>query len=148
MKYVLAYGLVVLLGRFCFKLGAVLVAIPVVGCLARAPERLRGVVAGILSGLGGVAAAVAFGYYIFRLLIGSNAFGPLPLLTATLPLVITIGNDLALAGQLFVSLTKFIQLGHVPEGTEGMAVGVRFKAIGAILGVVLTLLWFFFVHEG
>ena len=107
MKYVLAYGLVIVLVNFCFALGAVLTTIVFTAILSRAPERLRGFVAGILSGLGGVAAAVAFGYYLFRLILGPDAFDLLPLLAASLPLVITIRNDLVLARQLSDSLIKF-----------------------------------------
>ncbi len=151
MKYVLAYGLVIVLVRVCFWLGTVLVGFAAAGCLAWASEQLRGVVAGILSGLGGVAAAVGFGCFMFRLILGSGAFGLLPLLAATVSLIIPIRKDLAQARLLSDDVTKIDRLlsGHVPavfNDFAGIAVGVKFRVVGSILGVVLTFLWFFLVE--
>lgn len=148
MKYILAYGLVIVLVRFCFTLGTLLVAFPIAGCLAWAPERLRGVVAGILSGLGGVAAAVAFGYFMFRLILGSSAFGLLPLLAATVPLIIPIRKDLAQSRLLSDDLTKLRHVPAVQNDFIAITVGVNFRVVGSILGLVLTFLWFFLVHAG
>jgi hypothetical protein len=93
MRYVLAYGLVVALVQFCLTLGTLLVAFLASGCLAWSPERLRGVIAGTLSGIGGIAAAVAFGYFVFRLILGSSEFNLISLLASTIPLLIPIYKD-------------------------------------------------------
>jgi hypothetical protein len=154
MKYIIAYGLVTVLARFCYWLGTLLVAFPVAGCLAWASERLRGVVAGVLSGLGGVAASFAFGRFVFRQIFGSSAFGLLPLLAATVPLVIPISKELAQSRLLSHDVTKLRQLlRDQPAAVQdnvapvAIAVGVKFRVFGAIVGLVLAFLWLFFVHE-
>lgn len=160
MKYFIAYFLVIILARFCFWFGSVLVGFPVAGCLARASEQIRGVVAGVLSGLAGVAASFAFGYYIFRFMLGSSAFGLFPLLAATVPLIFPLRNDLARSQLLSDDVTR---LRHLLEGQPGtpqdkegvftniapvaMAVGCKFRVIGAVLGIVLAFLWLFFLNE-
>jgi hypothetical protein len=154
MKYVTAYAIVIVLARFCYWLGTLFVAFLVAGCLARASECLRGVVAGVLSGLGGVAASVAFGYFIFRLFFASSAFGLFPLLAATVPLVVPINKDLAQSRLLSDDVTKLRHLlRDQPAAVQdnvaavAMAVGVKFRVVGAIVGIVLAFLWLFIVHE-
>ena len=147
MRYILAYGLVIVLAPFCLTLGKLLVTFVVAGCLAWTPERLRGVVAGTIAGLGGVAAAVAFGYFMFRLILGSGAFELIPLLASTIPLIIPILKDLTKARLLSDDLTKLRHLPAVQEDFVAIAVGVKFTVVGYILGLVLTFIWFFFAHE-
>jgi len=160
MKYVIAYGLVIVLARICFWFGMLLVGFPVSGCLAKASEQLRGVVAGVLSGLGGVAASVAFGYLIFHSFFDSSAFSIFPLLAATVPLVIPIRKDLDQSQLLSDDVTKFRELLQTQPGTvqekEGalrnvapvaMAVGCKFRVIGAVIGIVLAFIWILFLHE-
>lgn len=154
MKYVLAYGLVIVLARLCYWFGTLLITLPVAGCLAKASERLRGVVAGVLSGLGGVAASVAFGYFVFRLIFDSSAFGLFPLLAATVPLVIPIRKEFAQSRLLSEDVNKLRHLlRDQPAAVQdnvapvAIAVGVKFRVVGAILGLVLAFLWLFFVHE-
>jgi hypothetical protein len=154
MKFVISYGLVIVLARFCYWLGTLLVAFPVAGCLAKASEQLRGVVAGVLSGLGGVAASCVFGYFLFRLMFDPSAFSLFPLLAATVPLVIPIRKDFAQSQVLSDDVTKLRHaLRDQPAAVQNsvapvaMAVGTRFRAVGAILGVVLAFIWLFLVHE-
>lgn len=150
MKFIIAYVLVIVLARFSYFLGTSLVTIPVALCLAKASSgQLRGVVTGVLSGLGGVAASCAFGYFLFRLMRDSSAFSLFPLLAATVPLAIPILKDLAQAQLLSDDLAK---LGHILDQSAMQdevtkAVGVRFRAVGAIVGVVLAFIWLFLVHE-
>jgi hypothetical protein len=147
VRYVLAYGLVIVLVQFCSMLGTILVTMPVAGCLAWAPARLRGVVAGTCSGLGGVAAAVAFGYFVFRLILGPGAFTLLPLLASTVPLIIPILKDLAKSRLLHDDLTNIRhKFGRELGFGVDIAAGVRFRAVGYILGLTLTFAWFFFAH--
>jgi hypothetical protein len=154
MKYVIAYGLVIVFARFCYWLGTLLVTLLVAGCLAKASERLRGVVAGVLSGLGGVAASVAFGYFLFHLVFDPSAFGLFPLLAATIPLAIPIRKELAQSRLLSDDVTKLQHLlRDQPAAIQdnvapvAIAVGVKFRVVGAILGLVLAFLWLFLVHE-
>ncbi|HTR41943.1 MAG TPA: hypothetical protein VMH87_10045, partial [Pseudomonadales bacterium] len=160
MKPVIAYILVIVLASPCFYLGAVLAAIPVAGCLARASEQFRGVVAGVFSGFGGVAASVALGYFVFRSMFDSSAFGLFPLLAATIPLIFPVRSDLAKSQLLFNDAAKLrevlqSQSGTVQEkenivknmGTMAMAVGCKFRVIGAAIGVILAFLWLFFWHK-
>ena len=154
MKFVIAYCLVIVLARFCYWLGTLLVGFPVAGCLAKASEQLRGVVAGVLSGFGGVAASSSFGYFIFRLVFDPSAFSFFPLLAATVPLVIPIHKDLAQSQLLSDDVIKIRHLlrdqtAAVQDSVTpvAMAVGARFRAVGAILGIVLAFIWLFFVRE-
>ena len=149
IRYVLAYGLIILLGRFCFTLGTLLVSFPVSGCFAWAPQRLRGVVAGTLSGLGGVAAAVAFAYFTFRLILGSNTFGLFPLLAVTVPLIVPTRKKLIQARLLADDVTR-MRKRNMPAAAQpvDMAVGVKFQVIGSIAGLVITFVWFLITAIG
>jgi hypothetical protein len=141
MKYILAYGLVIILAQFCLTLGTLIVAFAVSGALAWAPERFRGVVAGTLSGIGGVTAAVAFGYFVFRLILGSSEFNLISLLASAIPLLIPIYNDFTKSREL--TATEAFQRGMFVDVT----VGAQFKVVGYVLGLVLSFLWFFFMYE-
>ena len=66
MRNVIAYVLVILLARVCYWFGTVITAFPIAGVLAKASDQIRGIIAGFLCGLGGVAASVAFSYFAFR----------------------------------------------------------------------------------
>lgn len=152
MKFIIAYVLVIVLARFCYFLGTSLVTIPVALCLAKASSgQLRGVVTGVLSGLGGVAASCAFGYFLFRLMFDSNAFSLFPFLAATVPLVIPICKDFAHSQVLSDDVTKLRHaLRNQPPALQDSitkAVGVRSRAVGAIVGVVLAFIWLFLVRE-
>jgi hypothetical protein len=144
VRYLLAYGLVIVLVQVCSMLGTILVTMPVAGCLGWAPARLRGVVAGTCSGLGGVAAAVAFGYFVFRLILGPGAFTLLPLLASTVPLIIPILKDLAESRRLHDNIRN--KFGRELGFGVDIAAGVRFRAVGYIVGLALTFTWFFFAH--
>ena len=147
IRYVLAYGLIILLGRFCFTLGTLLVGFPVSGCFAWAPQRLRGVVAGTLSGLGGVAAAVAFAYFTFRLILGSNTFGLFPLVAVTVPLIVPIRKKLIKARLLADDVTRMRNMPAAAQPVD-MAVGVKFQVIGSIAGLAITFVWFLITAIG
>jgi hypothetical protein len=149
MKYAAAYVIVILLARFLYWLGSVVVGFPVSGCLAKAPERVRGVIAGFLSGLGGVAAVVLGGYEVFLLLIGEGAFGLFPLVATVAPLIIPLRKDLATAGSLSESGVRMRELlaaasREVQDDLSHVAtsVGLKFRVAGAVLGVALVIIWF------
>lgn len=95
MGTVVAYVLVILLASFCLTAGVWLGGFLIVLSLAWAPVSLRTKVAGFCGGVVGVAAAIAFGYGIFRLLAGPASFSLGPFLASTLPLLVVIWNDTA-----------------------------------------------------
>ena len=90
----IAYLLVVPLVQFCLTAGVWLVGFPVALLFAWAPISLRTAVAGMIGGIAGVGLAVAFGFGVFRLLVGSNSFTLGPFLASTVPLLLPIWNDL------------------------------------------------------
>ena len=94
MSTVIAYVLVVPLVQFCLTTGVFLVGFPVALLLAWAPISLRTKVAGVIGGVAGVALAVAFGYGVFRLLVGPDSFTWGAFLASTVPLLPPIWNDL------------------------------------------------------
>jgi hypothetical protein len=151
-KLIIAYGLVIVLANVWHFIGTLPVSFVVAGCLAKASQRVRGVVAGVLSGLGGVAASVAVGYFVFRLMFGSNAFSLFPLLAATVPLLISIRKDFAKSRLLFADIANSRHVFRNPAVEDrlpfvNMAVGVRFRAVGTILGVALAVVWLFTAHD-
>lgn len=103
--------------------------------------------------MGGVAASFMFAYFIFHLIFDSTAFGLFPLLAATVPLVVPIRKDLAQSRLLSDDVTKLRHaLRDQPAAVQdnvvpvAMAVGVKFRVVGAIVGVALSFLWLFLVH--
>src|SRR5690348_6419451 len=163
MKYIIAYVVVIVLTSPCFRFGGLLAGLltgfPVGLLLLRAPEHLRGIVAGLITGLGSVAASFALGYCVFRLILGSSAFGLFPILAATVPLVFPIGMDITRSRLLYEDADKMRQLldrqptsvqesfsrGIAPVAT---AASFRFRAAGAIVGLVLLFTWYFFIRPG
>jgi len=157
MKYFIACALVILLARFCFSVAAFVTTFPAAGLLAWAPGRLRGTIAGILSGLGGVAAAIAFAYLVFRLSLGStSAFGLLALVTTTISLYFPLRKELAQSRTFSEDVIRF-RSGVTAQGHDSsslqfiddhatMAVGTKFRVLGAVGGLVLAFLWLLLVH--
>lgn len=163
MKYIFAYVAVIVLTLPCFRFGGVLAGLltgfPVGLLLLRAPEQLRGIVAGLITGIGSVAASFALGYFVFRLILGSSAFGLIPILAATIPLVIPIGMDITRSRLLSQDAERMRQLldgqptsvqGSVSQNIAPVATATsfRFRAAGAIFGLVLVFAWYFFIRHG
>jgi len=162
MRYAIAYILVIVLTSPCFWFGGTLTGLltgfPVGLVLLRAPEQLRGIVAGLITGLGGVAASVALGYFGFRLIVGPSAFGLFPLLAATAPLVFYISMDFTRSRLLYDDAAKMCRLlqnqpSSVQESVSrniapaATATSFRFHALGAILGIVLVFIWLLFLRR-
>ena len=154
MKLAIAYILVIVLTRICYWFGSLLLGFPVAGCLAKASEQLRGVVAGVFSGLGGVAVSVAFAYFIFHSFFHSSVFSIYAFLAATVPLVIPIRKDLAQSHLLSEDVSKLRHaLRDQPADVQdrvapiAMAVGAKFRAFGAIAGIALAFFWRLIWHE-
>ena len=148
MLYAIAYILAIALARICYWFGTVVIGFPVAGVLAKASDQIRGVVAGILCGLGGVAASVEFSHLMFHHIIDDKAFGVGAVLAATVPLVIPIRKDLATSRLLFEDVSKirnlFTEQGAAVQdmGFAATAVGLRFRIIGATVGILAAfVLW-------
>jgi len=157
MKIAIACAIVLLLARFCFSAAAFITTFPAAGLLAWSPGRLRGTVAGVLSGLGGVAAAIAFAYLVFRLSLGSaSAFGLLALVTATISVYFPLRKELAKSRVFFDDVTRdrneLQAQGHDVSSLQfiddhaTMAVGLKFRVLGAVAGIVVAFVWLLLVH--
>lgn len=145
----ICYGLVIYLVSFSLTFGVLLVGFLTSLCLAssRAHGRLRGVhgaIAGTLMGVAGIAAAVAFGYLMFRLL-GRGPFGLMPFLASTVPLTVPVLKDLTKASQL--SSVESTGTWRVQRILAPSIACARYTVVGYILGLILAVLWFFLVHE-
>lgn len=92
MKTVLAYIIVVVSSQFCLTAG-MLAAIPFAFLLAWVPERFGAPLRTFLGGIVASVLTVGFAYLIFKWLVGSDSFGIIPFLAATMPLSIPIYND-------------------------------------------------------
>ncbi|MEN3369852.1 MAG: hypothetical protein V7609_1995 [Verrucomicrobiota bacterium] len=137
---VLAYCIVIALAQFCLTLSTYLVGFPVALLLAWAPVRLRTFVSGIVSGVAGVTAAVAFAYFTFFILVGPESYGVLPFLASTVPLVIPILNDRAKAQQL--SALERDMSPEVRAVTEPTTSAARYAVRGYYVGLFLAVFWF------
>jgi hypothetical protein len=145
VRVALAYIVVVLAGPVVMGVGALVSTLPVAFALERASMRLRVRVCGLIGGIGGVAAAVAFGYGVFRLLAGRASFTLFPFLATTLPLLrllaagVKEGRALERRGQEIVSdapedARAFLASEMEPNHWATLA--------GQVLGLVLAAAWF------
>ena len=150
MTTAIAYVLVVLLGHWCLTVGVHLAGFPVALLLVWAPMWLRTTVAGFVGGFAGVALAVAFGYGVFRLLVGPDSFTVGAFLASTVPLLIPIRNDFLQWQRVSVARQQMLDtisrsrsedvvraLARESETSHGSAV------VGEIAGLVLATVWFF-----
>jgi hypothetical protein len=150
---VIAYVLVVALVQFCLTGGVWLIGVPVALLLAWAPISFRTTVAGIIGGIAGVALAVAFGYGVFRLLVGAGSFTLGPFLASTVPLLIPIKNDLVQAQHVKEARDQLLDTVRDSRDTDtvnAMATETQTAhgsaVVGEIAGLVLAALWFFSQH--
>ncbi len=150
MRTVIAYVLVLPLVQFCLTAGVLLGGFSVALLLAWAPLSWRTKVGGLCGGIAGVTLAVAFGYAIFRFVIGSGSFTVGAFLASTLPLLLPIRNDLRNARQ--VKAARDRMLGTIAE-SRGEHPAMAFAAeaetahgsavVGEIVGLALAAVWFF-----
>lgn len=154
MSTVIAYVLVVFLVQFCLTSGVFLVGFPVALLLAWAPISLRTKVAGVIGGVAGVALAVAFGYGVFRLLVGPDSFTLGAFLASTVPLLLPIRNDLLKSRQVNAARQELLYTVLVKSPGDTAVNAVNAMAVetetalgsgvvGEIAGLVLATAWFF-----
>lgn len=150
MKVVLAYIIVVVLVQFCLTIGTLLVGFSVALCLAWLPARIRAPLAGTFAGVGGVATAVAFGYFAFRFILGPGSFGIGAFLASTLPLAVPILNDRKHARRL-AAAEQELNKATLHEMARAFAAPItdsaQYSVVGYLLGLALAIIWFFTLHE-
>lgn len=143
MKVLTAYVLVVVLSSVMLTIGSRLVGTLVALLFAWASGRARAAIAGVSGGIAGVAAAVAFGYAMFHLIVGPGSFGLGGFLASTLPLAIPILNDKKHGAQLLAAEQE------LPTEARALASPItqaaRFSVIGYIVGLFIAVAWFFLV---
>jgi hypothetical protein len=93
MRTLLAYAMVLPLSFLASRLGAVVAGGPLAFALIRASVRLRSTIAGFIGCVGGVIAAVGFGWCVFRWVVGPGSFTLAPFLASVLILIISIPKD-------------------------------------------------------
>lgn len=150
---VIAYVVVVPLVQFCLTGGVWLIGFPVALLLAWAPISFRTTVAGIIGGIAGVVLAVAFGYGVFRLLVGPGSFTLGPFLASTGPLLLPIWNDLVQSKRVKTERQQLLDTLRDSRDTDtvkAMAAETQTAhgsaVVGEVAGLVLAARWFFSQH--
>lgn len=150
MSTVIAYVLVVPLVQFCLTGGVFLVGFPVALLLAWAPISLRTKVAGVIGGVAGVAFAVAFGYGVFRLVVGPDSFTVGAFLASTVPLLLPIRSDFLQSRRVKAArqqLLETVRESRSDDAVNALAVETETAhgsgIVGEIAGLVLATAWFF-----
>ena len=150
MSTVIAYVLVVPLVQFCLTGGVFLVGFPVSLLLAWAPISLRTKVAGVIGGIAGVAFAVAFGYGIFRFVVGPDSFTVGAFLASTVPLLLPIRNDFLQSRRVKAArqrLLETIRESRSDDAVNDLALETETAhgsgVVGEIAGLALATVWFF-----
>jgi len=74
MKTIIAYVLVLPLSYLAFRLGVIVAAAPISFALIKSSVWVRSAIAGVVAGIGGVVAALAFGWCVFNWVVGPGTF--------------------------------------------------------------------------
>ena len=149
MTTLIAYILVVPLVQFCLTVGVFLVGFPVALLLAWSPISLRTKVSGFIGGVAGVALAVAFGYGVFRLLIGPDSYTVGAFIASTVPLLLPIRSDFLQSQRVNAARQQLLDTVRESRGEDaaGVMAGETETAgsgvVGEIAGLVLATVWFF-----
>jgi hypothetical protein len=146
MTTVIAYILVVPFVQFCLTGGVFLVGFPIALLLAWTSVSLRTTISGFIGGVAGVTLAVAFGFGVFRLLVGPSSFTVGPFLASTVPLLLPIRNDFLQAQRVKAARQQLLDtLGEraVSALTDETKTAHGSDVVGEITGIVLVAVWFF-----
>jgi hypothetical protein len=148
VRTILAYALVIPLLQFCLTIGVGIVGLTMAFLLAWVPTSLRTKIAGLLGGAAGIVVAVAYGYAIFRFLLGPGSFTLGPFLASTVPLFLPIRNDYLRARQVAAARGQLLdtvarsdadtvkEMARETETAHGSTVA------GEIVGLLLAAGWF------
>ncbi len=150
MTTVIAYVLVIPLVQLCLTTGRLLSGFPIALSLAWTSISLRTKVAGVCSGIIGIALPVAYGYGIFRLVIGPGSFTIGPFLASTLPLFLPIRNDILQSRRVKAArdqLLRTIVESRDETATRALTTETMTAhgsgVVGEIVGLALAAIWFF-----
>ncbi len=92
MKTLLAYVVVIPLVQFAYTIGTY-VGIPLGLWTFVLPVKCGNQARSFVAGFSGIFLAVAYGFIVFRLFLGSQSYSTFPLLATVLPLLIPLQND-------------------------------------------------------
>jgi hypothetical protein len=145
MRTLLAYIVVLPLSFLASRLGAIVAGGPIAFALSRTSVWLRSTIAGFVGCVGGVVAAVVFGWCVFSWVVGPGSFTLAPFLASVLLLTISIPKDFSQAKN------------RTQTGAELQTSGQRWLAneignpwstvVGDVCGLILATAWFFW-HQG
>jgi len=150
MTTVIAYVLVIFLVQFCLTSGLFLAGFPTALLLLWTSVSLRTTIAGFIGGVAGVALAVAFGYGVFRILVGPDSFTIGAFLASTVPLLIPIWNDSLQAMRVNVARQQMLDELRKTRDEDSVSAVAREAqtthgsvVVGEIVGLALVAMWFF-----
>jgi hypothetical protein len=141
MKILLAYVLVLPLSFLASRLGAVVVGAPIAFALIRASIWLRSTVGGFIACVGGVAAAVAAGWYIFGWIVGPGSFTLAPFIASVFLPGISIPRSYRIAKLQVRTQEEFRESGQM--WLAGQLGNPWSTVAGDICGLILATAWFF-----
>lgn len=141
---VVAYVVVVVLVSFALTVGALVGGFLASALLFWVGRKARPFVTGVVGGAAGVACAVAFGWGVFRVVVGPDSFSSGPFLASTVPLLIPLWNDLGRAHQVRAAAEPVVDVvgGAVADEVLAGAARLRFAVLGYVVGLALAVVWF------
>jgi len=140
MKTIIAYVFVLPLSYLAFRLGTFVATAPIAFALIKASVWVRSTIAGVVGGIGGVVAAVAFGWCVFSWVVGPGTFTLFPLLASVLILTISIKKDIQFAQQQTQTQAEFKASDKQFLADE---IGNPWSPVaGNVCGLILIILWF------
>lgn len=141
MKIIIAYILVVPFSFLASRLGAIVVGGPIAFALIKASIWLRSTIVGFMGCVGGVVAAVAFGWCVFNWVVGIGSFTLLPFLASLLLLTISIPRNFQQVKERAQMRTDFQASGKQFFANE---IGNPWSTVaGDVCGLILAVAWFF-----
>ena len=141
MKTLITYVLVVPLSYLVFRLGVIIATAPITFALIKASVWFRSTICGVVGGIGGVVAAVAFGWCAFSWVVGPGTFTLFPFLASVLILTISIQKDVQFAQAQAQTRSDFQTSGKDWLANQvGNFWGV---VVGDVCGLILAAAWFF-----
>lgn len=141
MRTLLAYAIVLPLSVLASRMAAIVIGAPMSFALIRASVWLRSTIVGFIACVGGVAAAVAFGWCIFSWVVGRGSFTLAPFFTSVAILTISIFKDFRNSQE-----RAKMQANYQSSGQQWMVdeIGNPWSTVaGDVCGLILVSAWFF-----
>lgn len=141
MKTIIAYVLVVPLSYLVYRLGGIVVTAPIAFALIKASIWFRSTITGVVAGIGGVVAAVAFGWCVFSWVVGTGTFTLFPFLASVLILIFSIQKDVQFAQEKTQTRANLKTSGK--EWLSNQVGNFWSVVVGDVCGLILAAAWFF-----